>query len=178
MVISGNINAVFLYQKREPIVFVIKFPLKVKDFFKTILGLFGLVIIFIPLYYTLLLPISLILYSFLYNKIKDYSEAVNLFKSLKDNEKEKVLGDFKQINKGFSVIAKEFKHNRYRIYWTAPLYKSFKKIKTVFTEIEDELLTLNSTGTFNVPDVSDSEMISYLSNKRAAYNNVVKKELF
>ena len=37
----------------EPIVFAIKFPAKVKDFFKTILGLFGLVIIFIPLYYTL-----------------------------------------------------------------------------------------------------------------------------
>lgn len=179
MVFSVINSSNLLYQKKNSFWFVIKFPSNTKIIIKKIFGLVGLILFFVPIYYLFLLPVSLLLYSRINKILESHDNFIEEFKTKSIDEKRYFLNEFKEINKGLSLISKELKSNRNILIWSTPLIKSFKKnIQNVFIDIEDELLSINENNPFDVADISDDDIFDLSSQNRVGINGLETESIF
>jgi len=179
MVFSVINSSNLLYQKKKSFLFVIKFPSNTKIVIKKVFGLVGLILFFVPIYYLFLLPVSLFLYSWINKMLVSHDNVIEEFKTKPIDEKQYFLNEFKEINKGLSLISKELKSNKNIFIWSTPLIKSFKEnIQNVFVDIEDEMLSINENNPFEVAEISDDNIFDLASQNRVGVNGLETECIF
>lgn len=140
---------------------------KIKQTISKFFGLFGIILFYIPLYYTFINPLLRLFFYIAYKDVKNnFDKKIEEFKQLSEAEKKATLKELQTMNKIFFKFSKELRHNHSKTYKTKNLHKSFSKLKNAFIEIEQECMFYIKEESFEVPETTDKELINILNFNR------------
>jgi len=153
---------------------IIEFLKTLVSFFKSIAGIIGIFFVFMPLYYILFSPLMIFTYSLLHRRLsKELPLITKDFLQLSETEKQNFLSDLKNANIEFAkknkATMRAFKENH--LYYKHIL-KRTKKVNNLMTDFEDDLTSKANKGTFNVPALSDKELLELIKHNQKAHQLV------
>jgi len=152
----------FYYFNGKILVDIFDFFNKLKAGLKKFLGLTGIIFFYIPLYYTLFVPLILIIINISYRKNKNIEKTLQYFKKLSREEQEEYLSKIIKLNEIYRLISLNLRKSKSKIIKTNIIYLNFAKMKELFNDTETELTALLPSDTYEVPNKTDRELIKLM----------------